>query len=190
MNAPIILGVIAVAQGIFLAIVIVLLVANRARARRRQGRALVTASDVAGPLHEWLVGQGSVEAVVQSLQGVPRELALEQAAVIATLRIPPSQHAELARALRGEAWVAGVLRQARSRFWWRRLESARMLAVVGGPDDRTLLARLLTDVNPAVQTAATACLARVADAALVRTVVEKLPDRPVVVRVTAGRVVV
>jgi len=78
--------------------------------------------------------------------------------------------------------VADVLAQATSRFWWRRLEAARMLAVVGDRSEHALLAALLVDPNPAVQTAATAALPRVADAALVRRVVQELPDRPQVVR--------
>lgn len=182
MNAGVVLGVIALSQAVFLGVVVVLLFANRARARRRVAREMVVTSRIANPLHEWLVGQGSLEAVVATLRDIPVELALEQASLIATLRIPPSQHLELARALRGERWVARALAGARSRFWWRRLEAARMLTVVGTGDDHELLERLLTDENPAVQTVATACLARVGDASLVRLVVEQLPERPVVVR--------
>jgi HEAT repeat protein len=182
MSATFVLAVVGLGQAAFFVLVVVLLLFNRARQKahaRREERMVMRVSE---PLHKWLVGVGPVDDVTATLRAIAPEMALEQSALIVALRIPPRELDELAGALRGEAWVRAILGRAGSRFWWRRLEAARMLSVVGGEGERPLLRSLLQDPHPAVQTAASTCLARVGDADLVSLVVDQLPDRPVVVR--------
>ena len=67
-------------------------------------------------------------------------------------------------------------------------DAARLLAVVGSLRDRTLLRQLLGDRHAAVQAAASTCLTRVGDYALVEHVLDTLHTRPPIVRVFQLRI--
>jgi HEAT repeat protein len=108
-------------------------------------------------------------------------MAREQIILVAA-RLAPSQLTELTRVLRGESWVVRAVARARSVFWWRRLEAARLLAIVAAPRDRMTVRRLIADPHPAVQTAATNCLARLDDDGLIADVVARMPERAPAVR--------
>jgi hypothetical protein len=71
---------------------------------------------------------------------------------------------------------------AASRHWWRRVEAARRSGDVARLGDRELLNRLLDDPHPAVQSAATASLAPLVDAGIVAQLLERLPERPMAIR--------
>ncbi|NUR33322.1 MAG: HEAT repeat domain-containing protein [Gemmatimonadaceae bacterium] len=71
---------------------------------------------------------------------------------------------------------------AASRHWWRRAEAARRSGDVARLGDRELLNRLLDDPHPAVQSAATASLAPLVDARLVGMLLDRLPERPMAIR--------
>lgn len=71
---------------------------------------------------------------------------------------------------------------AASRYWWRRAEAARRSGEVARLGDRELLNRLLDDPHPAVQSAATASLAPLVDASLVARLLDRLPERPMAIR--------
>lgn len=178
----ILLTAVVVSQAAILLTMLAILVANRVwhivHARSRAGHA----GRVAAPLRRWLLERGPVGGVAAALRSLPPRRALEQAAAVLSLRIPAEQLAELATAVRGERWVRRTLRRAGSRLWWRRLSAARLLVVVGDARDRAVVRRLLNDPHPAVQMAASACLARVSDAGLVTSLVHDLPDRPASVR--------
>jgi hypothetical protein len=178
----VILGTIALSQAAFIVVLLALLVLNRGRqATRRQWRdqAEQTVGEV---LNRWLVADGTVDDVLAALRQMPPAVALEQASVLVTLRLAPAQWSELARALRAEPWVRRLLARHRSRLWWRRLRAARMLAVVAEEADRPVLRRLLADAHPAVQSVATASLARICDGELVAVVLDELPRLPTVAR--------
>ncbi len=182
---PLLLAVIAIMQAAFLVVLVGFLIANRGRRRARAHRQLVVSSESAVPLHRWLIGRGQVEDVAAYLRRLSPELALEQIANVATLRVPSDQLRALAGVLRHEAWVARALRGVRSPLWWHRLGAARALAVVGGPADRDLVGILLRDPHPAVALAATSCLAAVPDSGLIAQVIDDLPRRALAVRAYA-----
>jgi HEAT repeat protein len=71
---------------------------------------------------------------------------------------------------------------ARSPYWWRRAEAARLSGDVARLGDRELLDDLLDDPHPAVQSAATSSLAPLVDAATVGHLLDRLPERPMLVR--------
>jgi HEAT repeat protein len=71
---------------------------------------------------------------------------------------------------------------AASPRWWRRAHAARLAGDVARMGDRELLYRLLDDPHPAVQSAATAGLAPLADPATVGRLLDRLPERPMLVR--------
>ena len=187
MTESVILGVIALGQSVFFALLVVLVLANRARTDARARRAAAVAAHAAEPLRHWLVGTGSAIRVGTAFRQLPPELAREQIILVAA-RLAPSQLTELTRVLRSESWVVRTVARARSVFWWRRLEAARLLAVVAAPRDRMTVRRLLADPHPAVQAAAAKCLARVDDEALIADVIERMPDRPPFVRLYQAEV--
>jgi HEAT repeat protein len=176
------LAVIALCQGAFIVLLVAYLLAHRVRRRVRAQAARTAESSVAEPLNRWLVGNGTAVAVAEYLRSLPPDAALEQVTRLATMRIAPERHTALADAMEGDRWVVRALRGARSRLWWKRLGAVRLLAVVGRPEHKLALRRLLLDRHPAVQLAAASCLSRVNDAELVSLVVETLPRRPVAVR--------
>lgn len=176
------LSFVALAQLAFAVLLVVLLFYNRQRQRRLAARDVGIAHRVAEPLNAWMVGSGEAEAVVAVLRAIPPEQALEQLLMVSTLSIPDERLRELSAMLRAEDWVRAILRRAMSRLWWRRLQCARLLSVVGTDDDRATVTRLLEDRHPAVQTAATNCLHRSADEAMVGRVLAGLHARSNVVR--------
>jgi HEAT repeat protein len=181
MTESLTLALIALGQCAFFALLAILLLANRARSGARSRRDSAKKLHAAEPLRHWLIGTGSAVRVGTAFRQLPPEMAREQIILVAG-RLAPSQLAELTRVLRTESWVVRSLARARSIFWWRRLEAARLLAVVAAPRDRMTVRRLLADRHPAVQAAAATCLARVDDEALIGDVIERMPDRSPAVR--------
>ncbi len=187
MTASVVLAVIAVAQLVFFALLVVLLIAARARGDARARREAAATADAAEPLRHWLVGTGSAVRVGNAFRQLPPDLAREQIILIAA-RIAPSQLVELTRVLRSESWVVRTVARARSIFWWRRLEAARLLTVVAAPRDRMTVRRLIADRHPAVAAAATNCLARLDDEGLVADLIERMPERAPAVRLFQAEV--
>lgn len=172
---------VAVVQGVFFALLVLLVLGNRARLQARRRR-LRESPALDEPLARWLVGEGRTEDVVAAIREAPRERVLEQLARLSSTRVPGPQLAELSASLRAEGWTARMLDRADSRRWWLRLEAARVAAVLGGPEDAPVIERLLRDAHPAVQAAATGALPRIDDPRLVELVIDGLPDRPLAVR--------
>lgn len=179
---------VAIIQGAFFALLVLLLIVNRARRSLRGRRAAAAANRVNEPLQKWLVGAGTATDLASALRRLPERDALDQLTIHVAARITPEHLAQLARALREDRWVRRILSQSTSRLWWRRLDAARLLAVVGSVRDRTLLRQLLTDPHAAVQAAASICLTRVGDYALVEHVLDTLHTRPPIVRVFQLRI--
>ena len=176
------LVVVALVQSVFLLGIVGLLLANRSRSARLRAERLAVERDVAEPVQRWLVGNGAATDVATMLAGLGAEQALEQAILIATSRAAPTQREEFSAAIRDAPWVREVLTLATSRRWWRRLDAARLLAIVGTPRERDLLRQLLADPHPAVQGVAAASLPHMADLDAVSFVLEGLPERSVVVK--------
>jgi len=85
--------------------------------------------------------------------------------------------------VRRSRWFGTELgRRLRSRFWWRRLVGARMLAVLGGEKDLSVVRRLVSDKHPAVKVAAIAVLRRVCTPELLASVLDEAIAAPSVVR--------
>ena len=71
---------------------------------------------------------------------------------------------------------------AASRAWWHRVEAARAAGDVARLGDPVLLRSLLEDPHPAVQSAATMGLAPLVDPTIVGQLLDRLAERPMVVR--------
>ncbi len=174
--------VIALVQAVFFVLLVALIVVNRLR-RRLAGRT----QEMGGPavalaFTRWLLGETDVHAVIATLREAPPGLALEETLAALSRRVPPASRQELVPLLRREPWVRAMLARARNRAWWDRLAAARMLTAAGTELDRELLRRLLSDRHPAVQTAATGAIERIADRTIIEDVLDQLVSRPLVVR--------
>jgi hypothetical protein len=177
----------AVAQTVFLILLFVLVTAHRAVAARREVDMHAADAVTAAPLNAWLAGAAPVDAFCTAMAALSERDAIAQLLRTAS-RLAPERRHELAQALRHAHWVERILRQERSRYWWRRLTAARVLGIVGVPADRDRLAALIADENPAVQAVAATALPRIADPALAADVVDALADQPPIVRTAQQRV--
>lgn len=174
MNLTVVLVTLAVGQTIFLLLLAVLLFLNRNRLwRRRVSREQARAATEL-PVQQWLAGGGSPESIRATLSLLAPGDAVSLLIEIAE-RVPAAELGELASCLHDEPWVEAALAQSRSRAWWRRLEAARILAVVGTERDRDRLRALLRDRHPAVQAVAAAALPRLGGAEEVAIVLDALP---------------
>ena len=182
MTAAVVLGVIALAQGVFLLLLVLFLAVRREVDRSRHHAFLSGRQELTTPLNEWLAGDGAVEPFVAALRSLPVGTTIGLTVNLVRGSIPREAREALAVALRAEPWIRRGLDGASSRRWSRRLEAARCLALVGTPDDAPSLSRLLNDRRPAVAAAAVTALPRVADAALVREVLDRIVTMPIVVR--------
>jgi len=111
-------------------------------------------------LHAWLVNDAAPDAIVRLLAAEPPHVAFRSLARLATAYVTFERQQVLAPLLREEPWVRAILRHGHSMFWWRRFDVARLLSIVGGPADATLVAALLADRNPAVRLVAVDAAAR------------------------------
>lgn len=182
MNAAIVFGVIAAVQGIFLLLLVLFLVVRRRYDRQQRAAFVAGQVGLSDPMRRWIVAGLHPEPVVEALRALPRGTAVGYVSLLARQTIPASQRDELALALRHEPWMTRAIEQRHSRFWWRRLEAARALSLVGTAREREMVTALLGDSHPAVQIAASSALPRVADLALLNTVLDQLFSMPRVVR--------
>jgi len=127
-------------------------------------------------LHRWLMNQAAVSTVVAALRGLAPKVAFRALARLAPGCLTFERQQILAPLLRHEPWVERMLSHAASRFWWRRFDVARLLSIVGGDADATVVERLLRDRHPAVRLVAIDAAARLGGC-LVEVELDLLPER-------------
>lgn len=182
MSAAVILAVVGVVQLAFLAMLFVFVLVRRRYDRDRLAAFVAGRDGLAGPMRDWIVAGAHPEPVVRALRALPRGTAVGYVALLARQSIPEVQRTELAVALRNEPWIRTAVKQRRSRYWWRRLEAARALSIVGTANDREAVLELIRDEHPAVQIAAATALTRVGDEATYGAVMDDLFGMPKVTR--------
>lgn len=169
-------------EGILLAAIALVVIIYRLAAVRRARIASTLEARSAEGLRAWLLqGQGP-QAYTSALLGFPPHIALHRLATAMAEHIPPEYRDELVSLLRDSRWTGTISRQAASRYWWRRLAAARLLAFTATKADRATVRQLLDDKHPAVRTAATRCLPRLDDPYLVALVLDRLPTLTPLVR--------
>jgi HEAT repeat protein len=134
------------------------------------------------PLRMLMMREDAGQALAAALATLDSDVATSQLLSIAGSRLGPEELRALAPLIRPAQWVENVLACGSSRTWWRRMDAARMLAVVGTPRDRSLVARLLVDPHPAVASAATDLIVAQTDPPLIESVILGLPACPSTVR--------
>lgn len=169
-----ILVVIGVFQLAFIiAMLAVLFVANK-RGTRGDAFEMEVAARLRGPARALMLGTDNGEALAGELARLPQAAASRQLRSIALSQLGPEQRQALAELVRAAPWVERTLRDGTSRFWWKRMEAARLLNVVMSPQDIPLLRRLVRDRNPAVVSAATGAIGVHVDEALIRSLIQGL----------------
>jgi hypothetical protein len=173
---------VAIVQVVFLAGLFAVTLAMRVALPQR-GRAVMTARDRLQPaVLDWLLGVTDAAPVRAGLAALPPGVARGVAVRLAPSAIPSDAAAALAESVADDAWMHSARARGRSRWWWRRLESARLLAQVGTVRDEALLRDMLRDPVPAVRVGASSALRRVATPALIDQVLDELTAQPLVVR--------
>ncbi|HXF96175.1 MAG TPA: HEAT repeat domain-containing protein [Gemmatimonadales bacterium] len=166
--------IVAGIQGTFLLALVVLIVLLRLYWTRRRARVAGPRAELEDGVRQWLAGAAGPEPVLAHLRRLPADIALDLLIHYAA-RTPADAWRPLAAAVRRERWARRIIGRARSRFWWKRLEAARLLAVAGGAYDTRTLLDLLSDSHPAVILAAIGALDHVESPALATAVLERLP---------------
>ncbi|MGH7710822.1 MAG: HEAT repeat domain-containing protein [Gemmatimonadaceae bacterium] len=161
--------------GVAVSFLALVLVRRYIAVRHRRIEAAVESLEPA--LQAWLVLGGELDAVRSALRAVRPYAAFRSLARIATQQVTFERQQILAAALRDEPWVGSILRHARSRFWWRRFDCARLLSVVGREGDADLIAELIVDSSPAVRLVAIDAAARLTAQPLLRHELDTLPLR-------------
>ena len=182
MSLLLVLGVIAVAQIVFVVLLAVFVLLRRERLLRRSERVQRGRAVLNKPLARWLVGASSVEHLADELKVLPNPSALAFVAEIHDLRVPPDQRPGFGAALRDVRAMQWAIAGADSWRWWRRLDAARAFGIIGTRDDADTLNHLLDDQHPAVRLAATQALGAVNDPRLVRVAVAHYPREALAVR--------
>jgi HEAT repeat protein len=182
LSTVVVLGVIAVVQTVFLVLLVAFLLARRWYDRDRRIAFTSGRDALAQPAREWLVAGAAVQPVVDALAAFPANAVVGYASFFVRGNAPEEKREELAVSLRDAKWIRRAIAFADSPRWWRRIEAARAIGLVGTAADRDVVRRLFNDAQPAVAIAAVACLPRVADAELVGAVLDRYASLPMMVR--------
>jgi HEAT repeat protein len=175
MTYAVVAGVIGASQVGFVALAVVLEYARRSRKRVAAGA--MQADDVStasASARRLLSGDLGAVEVLAALRSAARADTAQALVWLGIERVRPMERSALAAMLRQEQWVSDTVNGARSRLWWKRLAAARTLSLVASQNDRDTILALLSDSHPAVQSAATACLAKYADRELLIRVIDGL----------------
>jgi len=176
-NARHLVLVAALVQAAFVVALLVLILLNRWYRRLRRASVLPRREATEQAFVRWAASDGSVGEVAAALTALPVTVAVERLTAWSS-RVPRDRWPVLSDALYRAPWGARLRRAARSRRWWRRLQSARFLAAAGVPLDTPTLARLIRDPHPAVHLAAVSALNPMSGPELVQAVIDQLPKLP------------
>lgn len=182
MTASFALTMVAGLQLAFIILTVVLLFVTRMRGSTDTARSIAARAALAPSLQKIMLGEDSGESLAAALARLKPDVATRELITMGGSRLSLEQSAKLAALVRRAPWVERTLKQVSSSRWWKRMEAARLVAVVNLPGDEKLVARLVTDPHPAVASAATAAISARADAALVETIVRRLPLQPRAIR--------
>lgn len=174
--------VIVALQGAFVILTIGLLFVTRLRGSRSRARTTAADDALTVPLQRIMLGDDRGESLAAALLQLRPEIAVRELLAIGGARLSAEQRRSVAVQVRHSPWVEQALARASSKKWWKRLEAARLMAMVCDDADRELAARLVTDSHAAVASAATAAIRGCISAEFVRVIVDGLPMRPPAVR--------
>lgn len=149
------LTIIAITQGFVLLLLFLFLFWNRVsqwfwiwlRERR--------ADRLAESLRSWFSGECTDSELLTFLNACPLRAARQEMEKSREGK-PARKWDELLNLVRSSRWFSRLKRTVRSPFWWRRMDAAEALGLVGLSEDVELLQQLLDDSHPGVEMAALA----------------------------------
>ena len=166
--------IVAVAQGVLLVALVVLIMLNRWVRVRRSARIHPRRVELDGVMQRWSLGKASPDEVLQALARLPVPIAID-GLVTWSARVASERWQELSRGLESQWWARAVRANSRSARWWKRLDCARFLSVAATSRDIGRVLQLLRNHHPAVQLAAATTLERLGSSSLVTAALEQLP---------------
>lgn len=181
------LVIVGLFQVAFIVALLALLISTHAHAGRDDAVEASAVDALRAPVRALMLGEDRGESLAVMLGQLSRTVATRHLLSIAASQLTPEQLRDLAARVRPAGWVERTLAGGTSRWWWKRMEAARLLAVVNSPADRSLLARLVRDPHPAVASAATGAIAGHADAALIESIIRGMSGQPTAVRLQQMR---
>ena len=175
------LAAIAVAQALFIAMLLALLVSRRLVAGIRSHRARQHGELANRTLGRWLSREVGDEHLLSNLQ----PLSFSHTSCFlqkASAQVGGADWERVADLVRGTRWFSTVRDRTHSRLWWRRLQAARALRVIVSDEETELVEALLRDEVVAVRRAAVCCLRRIESPALAEAALDMAAREPRVLR--------
>ena len=176
-----VLAAIAISQGLFIGLLLILLISRRLVLGVRSHRARQYGELARRAAARWLAGEVDDERLRSRLE----PLSFSQLSCFLqkhSAQVGGADWERLAEVARSTSWYGRVRGRAGSRLWWRRLQAARALRVVATDEDRTLIEELLRDDVAAVRRAAVSCLRRVRSPSLAEAALDMCVREPRVLR--------
>jgi HEAT repeat protein len=180
MSVVLLVGI-AMAQGVFLVLLLALVIGGRwlgvYRVRRLEEHEQLAASTVLG----WLAGACSDQECREAIDE------LDYRSVSAFLldfseQRGGSEWEHVADVLRPTEWFARLCEESHSHLWWRRLAAARLLSCLAMEDDAALVWTLLGDKQTAVRVEAATIVSRIPTRELAKRVFEIASSSTAIVR--------
>ena len=174
---------IAAGQMVFFVAVFIMLVGYRWIDDRRKRDRRMQADRLARVLRDLLEGKVGVDVFRAELDCIHGNVVVSVLHQYAA-QVGGEPWDWVVEAVRQSDWFNGFLDpRARSRFWWKRLVAARLLAIVGRGEDLAYARALIADRHPAIKVAGIQVVRRIRDASLLEVVLdEALSAQPVVRR--------
>lgn len=176
-----VLATIALAQAVFLGLLLFLLVTRRLVAGLRAGRSEQYGALATRSVGRWLAREVNDEHL--RLQLEPLSFGhLSSFLQKLSMQMGGGDWERVSALVHRTSWFGTVRKYSDSRFWWRRLQAARALMVVADLEDLPLIEALLGDEHAAVRRAAVWSLKRVGSPELAGAALEMAAHEPRVLR--------
>ena len=178
-----VLATIAIAQGVFLVMLLAMLLTRRVVGGIRLGRSRQQLELAARAVSRWQTGEVDTEHMLNWLG----RLSFADFSLFfqnLSTQMGGEDWNRLAAAARQTAWFDRVCDYGESRLWWRRLLAARAFMVVGAQEDLSRIEALLRDDAAPVRRAAVWCLKRVQSPELAAAVLDIAAREPRVLQAT------
>jgi hypothetical protein len=175
------LALIALVQGAFLMMLLVLVGVGRWLGVYRGRRRCKQRERVGHAAQNWLAGGASSKALRRTVDSGSFAAAAEFLTTFGARR-GGDEWERLAAEIQQTSWFRTLCRHASSPFWWRRLGAARLLAKLASSDQTAIALALLADPRPPVRVAAAEIVARVPSRELMEELYEFASSTGAVVR--------
>ena len=176
-----VLAAIAISQGLFIGMLLVLLVSRRLVMGLRSHRARQYGELARRAAARWLAGEVDDARLRSRLE----PLSFSQLSCFLqkhSAQVGGEDWERLGAVARSTSWYDRVRARAGSRLWWRRLQAARALQVVATDEDLPRIEALLRDEAISVRRAAVCCLRRVQSPGLAEAALDMAAREPRVLR--------